>query len=138
MKRRTIPLWQVIFFEGGREKHRKKAGIHPRIRRAFPIGIWKTLLLRRNVPYINRERGYCVPRLAKLINISDYFGVSLDCILRGRAIRDNALEKNLCGTAEPLYFHSEGQLLSKFLTLSDRNRERMMGYLDALYGENGI
>jgi transcriptional regulator with XRE-family HTH domain len=83
------------------------------------------------------ERGYCVPRLVKLFNISGYFGLSLDCILRGKAISDNALEKNLSGIAEPIFLHNEGQFLSKFLTLSDHNRERMMGYLDALYRENG-
>ena len=84
------------------------------------------------------EHGYCVPRLVKLLNISAYFDVSLDCILCGRVVSESALEKLLGRAVEPargVFSPGAGQLLTQFHTLSAQRRERLLGYLDALRRE---
>jgi transcriptional regulator with XRE-family HTH domain len=88
------------------------------------------------------ENGRCVPRLAKLVNISACFGVSLDSILCGRPAYGNELEALVCATQEPAAaqsgsnYMSAGKLLRLFQTLPDRDKERLAGYLDALCREN--
>jgi transcriptional regulator with XRE-family HTH domain len=84
------------------------------------------------------ESGRSIPRLAKLINISAYFSVSLDCLLNGRMACEGVLEERLSQTAETETFeiarsHGAGQLVAKFNSLSSRRKERLIGYLDALY-----
>ena len=86
------------------------------------------------------EYGYCIPRTTKLMNISAHFGISLDCILCGRAEKGNALEKLLCGTEEPdraASFYSANRIIGQLNALPDQYKERLIGYLDALSRETG-
>ena len=83
------------------------------------------------------EHGYCIPRLIKLMNISMYFGVSLDCILCGRPVNDSLLELHLSGADENQdILPPIKKLISKFNALSDSRKERILGYLDALSRES--
>jgi transcriptional regulator with XRE-family HTH domain len=82
------------------------------------------------------EYGYCVPRLVKLMNISAYFGVSLDCILCGKALSGNALEQMLCEGEKIIGFQGPGRVMRQYNALSSRRKERLAGYLDALCREN--
>jgi transcriptional regulator with XRE-family HTH domain len=84
------------------------------------------------------EHGYCTPKLVKLIHISMHFGVTLDCLLCGRAAKDDALEKQLCETAEPakpVSSYSASRMTSHFNALPSEQKERLIGYLDALSHE---
>jgi len=86
------------------------------------------------------ENGRCVPQILKLMNMAMYFGVSLDCILIGRKIGQNVLEEKLSRVAETekpddAACHP-GELLIRFNALSDLRRERLIGYLDALFKED--
>ena len=86
------------------------------------------------------EKGRSVPMLFKLMNIAAYFGVSLDCLVNGKVANDNALEARLLqaeeaealGTAQAL---GVSRLMSRFHALPGHNKERLVGYLDALYRE---
>ena len=83
------------------------------------------------------EHGYCIPRLVKLMNISVHFGVSLDCILHGKAANDNVLEKQMCKTeAKPALTYNANGITAQLNALPARHRERLIGYLDALTREN--
>ncbi|MCL2030806.1 MAG: helix-turn-helix domain-containing protein [Oscillospiraceae bacterium] len=84
------------------------------------------------------ENGCCVPRLAKLINIATYFGISLDCILCGRVVNDHILESHLCGLGELPFSSATSRIISRYNTLSARDRERLIGYLDALSREHDV
>ena len=89
------------------------------------------------------EAGRCVPRLAKLISISSYFDISLDCLLSGHAVGKNDLEESLSfisGDDEYVHTHvrGTGQLMSRYNALPDKNKEHLLGYLDALFWRNDI
>ncbi len=73
------------------------------------------------------------------MNISVYFGVSLDCLLCGRAANGNATEKALCAEEHPQYIPGgAGQVMRQFNALPKHHKERLMGYLDALSKETGV
>lgn len=78
------------------------------------------------------ENGNCIPRTVKLMNISMYFDISLDCILCGRVMNDNMLEKQLCVSNDFPFSHGLGRIIRQYNALSSPNKERLMGYLDAL------
>ena len=87
------------------------------------------------------EKGRSVPMLFKLINISAYFGVSLDCLVNGKTAGDNVLEARLVQPMRAEAFESVlaqgfGRVMSRFHTLPSHNKERLVGYLDALCREN--
>jgi transcriptional regulator with XRE-family HTH domain len=83
------------------------------------------------------EHGYFVPRLVKVMNISTYFGISLDCILCGRAVNDNVLEKQLCESGSPRVHAGAGRIINLYNALSDSDKDRLTGYLEALSQKNG-
>ena len=78
------------------------------------------------------EQGFCIPRLAKLINISVHFGISMDCILCGRAANDNMLEKHLCEPSDFPFAGGVSYVMKRYQALSAGGKERLIGYLDAL------
>jgi len=86
------------------------------------------------------EKGRCIPRLFKLVNISAYFGVSLDCLINGKQADGNILEEWLSRAEESetiadVNFRSTGRLISRFHSLPTGQKERLIGYLDALCRE---
>lgn len=88
------------------------------------------------------ENGHCIPRMLKLMNISVYFGVSLDCILSGKATGESMLEEILSKVdeaepSEPVRSYYAGQFIAQFNSLPNKHKERLIGYLDALGRENG-
>ena len=88
------------------------------------------------------EKGRRVPRFNKLVNISAYFGISLDCLVSGKASDSNILEEVLSRIAgdkiyEMSHSQSVGQFIHKFHALSGGHKERLIGYLDALCKERG-
>lgn len=89
------------------------------------------------------ETGRCVPRLAKLISISIYFDISLDCLLSGKAMGESLLEESLSLIfRDNAYVRARargtGQMISRYNSLSDKNKERLVGYLDALSRKNDM
>lgn len=88
------------------------------------------------------ECGRAVPRLHKLIRISDYFNVSLDCILSGRAITENTLETRIASMEAPVLpgipSHHTSQFIARINLLPSNHRERLIGYFDALCREAGV
>jgi len=82
------------------------------------------------------EHGYCVPRLVKLMNVSMYFGVSLDCLLCGKAMNDHMLEKQLCESNDLPFPDSASRIISRYNALSASDKDRLIGYLDALSRTN--
>jgi transcriptional regulator with XRE-family HTH domain len=81
------------------------------------------------------EYGYCVPRLVKVMNISMYFGISLDCILCGRAADNNLLENQICGPNPTPFSSGAGRIVNRYNALSSHDKDRLLGYLDALSRE---
>lgn len=91
------------------------------------------------------EYGGSIPRLAKLICISAYFGVSLDGILNGKAANNSMLEQLLCRSEKPRLTKPDcsqayyaGRIIGQFNDLTDRHKERLIGYLEALIRENAL
>ena len=87
------------------------------------------------------EKGRRVPRFNKMMNISVYFGISLDCLVSGKAADYNILEERLSRldkdeTYEVNRSQSVGQLIHKFHSLSGGYKERLIGYLDGLCRED--
>ena len=87
------------------------------------------------------ETGHSVPRLFKLINISAYFDVSLDCLLNGKTAGENILENRLhqiekADTFELAEARGVGRFMYRFNSLSAGGKDRLTGYLDALYRGN--
>ena len=86
------------------------------------------------------EHGGYVPRLSKLLSVSVYFGVSLDWLLSGRLAVESSVERLLGVTPGPLTSRQSmgiGQLIGQYHSLSNRHKERLLGYLDALRREGG-
>ncbi len=85
------------------------------------------------------ECGRFAPKLPKLLAISQYYNVSLDSIVCGRALGESILEKriNSASTVNPessdiLERNYTDQIMAQFNALTNTHKERLIGYLDAL------
>ncbi len=74
------------------------------------------------------ECGNCVPMLSKLFAISQYFNVSIDSILTGKMF-DNLDIPERSNLFDLSY---TGQVITQINSLTNNQKERLLGYLDAL------
>ena len=86
------------------------------------------------------ETGRNIPRLYKMIDIAACFGISLDCLINGKVTGGNAMETRLIQPKGTDVFEAAnelglGQLVSRFHSLPNRFKERLIGYLDSLCRE---
>jgi len=72
------------------------------------------------------------------MNIAMYFGISLDCIICGKFADDNTLEKRLCGSNDFPLSSGISRIISRYNALSDSDKDRLTGYLDALLRGNNM
>jgi len=89
------------------------------------------------------ENGRCIPRMGKLLSIALYFNISLDCLIKGEAKAGNRLEEMLCSLGEndrplPTDALSSTLLISRFHSLPSNQKERLLGYLEALVRDNSM
>lgn len=77
--------------------------------------------------------------MTKLVNIASYYGLSMDFIISGQTAGKNALEQDLnqATANEPTipFYSRSGTFISRFHALPSQQKERVIGYLDALYRE---
>ncbi len=90
------------------------------------------------------ECGRCIPMLSKLLEISQYFNVSIDSIIKGKTPSETMLEKQLNNLSTQkeqfsMYDSSDtNRFIAQFNSLPDTHKERLLGYLDALSKDSGI